>query len=67
MEVTDTGLWNEKALHRIRMVRREEKHKIRTIESELQANWIKNLEEEICLGSKKWQLRKKNRWTTGFL
>ena len=57
MEVIDTGLRNEKALHRIRTVRTEEEHKVRTIESELQANWIKNLEEEkICLGSKKkWQ------------
>ena len=52
MEVIDTGLRNEKALHRIRTVRTEEEQKIRTIESELQANWIKNLEEEgICLGS----------------
>jgi len=38
MEVIDTGLRNEKALHRIRKVRTEEEHKIRTIQSELQAN-----------------------------
>ena len=38
MEVIDTGLRNEKALHRIRTVRTEEEQKIRTIESELQAN-----------------------------
>jgi hypothetical protein len=66
MEVIGTDLRNEKALHRMRMVRTKEEHKIRTIDSGLQANWIKNLEEEICLGSKKWRLRKKNRWTTGF-
>ena len=67
MELIDTGLRNEKALRWIRTVRREEEHKIRMIESELQANWMKNLEEEICLGSKKWKQRKENRWRTGFL
>ena len=38
MEVIDTGLRNEEALLRIRMVRTEEEHKIRTVDSELQAN-----------------------------
>ena len=38
MEVIGAGVRNEKAVHRIRMVRTEEKHKIRKIESELQAN-----------------------------